>query len=233
VSAPQKKTMAEFPARLDGMAPKRSYGDGCATAHALDLVGERWALLVVRELLLGPKRFTDLREGLPGVSPNVLAHRLRELEDSRIVCRRRLPPPAAVQVYELTRWGKDLEAAVFALGRWAVWSLGIRHDAFISKDSHILSLAILFDPEAAAGVRLSFAVRLGEDPYSVRVADGKLELSRGEPDKPDARIDTDATLLPALLGGTVPITGDREAVVRFPALFPPPVTYSGAEPQRR
>src|SRR5215204_4140654 len=95
-------------ARLLGMATMRTYDDGCAAAHALDLIGERWALLVVRELLLGPKRFTDLRAGLPNASPNVLAQRLRELEAAGIVRRRKLPPPAASRVYELTEWGQDL-----------------------------------------------------------------------------------------------------------------------------
>ena len=84
----------------------RTYGDGCGIAHGLDLLGERWALLVVRELLLGPKRFTDLREGLPNVSPNVLSQRLRELEEVGVVQRRKLPPPAASMIYELTDWGR-------------------------------------------------------------------------------------------------------------------------------
>src|SRR5829696_7888968 len=99
------------------MAAMRAYCDGCATAHALDLIGERWALLVVRELLLGPKRFTDLRAGLPGVSPNVLAQRLRELESAGVVHRRKLPPPAASRVYELTEWGEELEPVIVRLGR--------------------------------------------------------------------------------------------------------------------
>src|SRR3954452_21679463 len=98
------------------MASKRTYGDGCGIAHALDLVGERWALLVVRELLLGPKRFTDLRDGLPNVSPNVLAQRLRELEDGAIVRRRKLPPPAASSIYELTEWGQELKPIALSLG---------------------------------------------------------------------------------------------------------------------
>src|SRR3954470_22598440 len=100
------------------MATKRTYGDRCGIARALDLVGERWALLVVRELLLGPKRFTDLRTGLPHLSPNVLAQRLRELEEAGIVKREKLRPPAASQVYELTPWGHKLEDVVLALGRW-------------------------------------------------------------------------------------------------------------------
>src|SRR3954464_16003618 len=96
----------------------RTYGDGCGIAHGLDLIGERWALLVVRELLLGPKRFTDLRAGLPNVSPNVLAQRLRALERVGVVRRRKLPPPAASRVYVLTDWGEDLEPVITQLGRW-------------------------------------------------------------------------------------------------------------------
>src|SRR5690349_23072333 len=104
------------------MATKRSYEDGCAAAHALDLIGERWALLVVRELVLGPKRFTDLRAGLPGISPNVLTQRLEELEAAAIVQRRKLPPPASAWVYELTDWGLELESVIMALGRWGARS---------------------------------------------------------------------------------------------------------------
>ncbi len=96
----------------------RTYDDACAAAHALDLVGERWALLVVRELLLGPKRFTDLRTGIPKASPNVLAQRLRELERAGVVRRRKLPPPAASRVYELTEWGLELEPVIVSPGRW-------------------------------------------------------------------------------------------------------------------
>ena len=100
----------------------RSYEDGCAAAHALDLIGERWALLVVRELLLGPKRFTDLRAGLPGISPNVLSQRLDELERVGVVRRRRLLPPAASWVYDLTPWGQELEPIILQLGRWGARS---------------------------------------------------------------------------------------------------------------
>src|SRR5438093_1844621 len=101
------------------MAPRRDYFDGCAAAHALDLVGERWALLVVRELLLGPKRFTDLKRGLPNASPNVISERLRELERAGVVKREKLPPPASSRVYALTDWGRELEDTVLSLGRWA------------------------------------------------------------------------------------------------------------------
>src|ERR671919_409087 len=101
---------------------KRHYEDACATAHAMDLVGERWALLVMRELMLGPKRFSDLRADLPGISANVLTQRLEGLEAAGIVVRRKLPPPASSQVYELTRWGYESEPIFQALGRWAARS---------------------------------------------------------------------------------------------------------------
>src|ERR671934_620886 len=104
------------------MATKRTYDDGCAIAQALDLIGERWALLVVRELLLGPKRYTDLRRGLPNASPNVLSQRLDELERVGIVERHKLPPPAGSRVYELTQWGHELDEIVVSLGHWAARS---------------------------------------------------------------------------------------------------------------
>src|SRR5215208_5385443 len=106
--------------------PRRSYEDACGAAHALDLVGERWALLVIRELLLGPKRFSDLRADLPGISANTLTHRLEGLEEIGLVVRRRLPPPANAQVYELTPWGYEAEPIIQTLGRWATRSPG--HD---------------------------------------------------------------------------------------------------------
>jgi DNA-binding HxlR family transcriptional regulator len=100
------------------MSARRKYDQGCGSAHALDLIGDRWALLVVRELLLGPKRFTDLRDGLPGIGPNVLSQRLKELEEVGVLRRHVLPPPAASAVYELTEWGRELEDVLVQLGRW-------------------------------------------------------------------------------------------------------------------
>src|SRR5215216_2163825 len=102
------------------MATNRRYADGCAIATALDIVGERWSLLVVRELLLGPKRFTDLQQALPAASPNALSGRLRELGDAGVLRRRRLPSPGSTRVYELTAWGRSLEPIVIALGIWAM-----------------------------------------------------------------------------------------------------------------
>src|SRR3954453_5510820 len=104
------------------MSSRRKYDQGCGSARALELVGDRWALLVVRELLLGPKRFTDLRDGLPGIGPNVLSQRLKELEEIGVLRREQLPPPAASTVYELTEWGHELEEILVRLGRWGARS---------------------------------------------------------------------------------------------------------------
>src|ERR671918_2781070 len=158
------------------MASMRTYCDGCAAAHALDLVGERWALLVVRELLLGPKRFTDLRAGLPGASPNVLAQRLRELERAGVVRRRKLPPPAASRVYELTDWGEELEPVIVRLGRWGARSPSKPCDAALGVDSLVLSFRTMFDPGAAEGLEASYELRLGEDRFRTVVAEDRFEI---------------------------------------------------------
>jgi DNA-binding HxlR family transcriptional regulator/putative sterol carrier protein len=215
------------------MATRRTYCDGCAAAHALDLVGERWALLVVRELLLGPKRFTDLRAGLPGVSPNVLAQRLRELEGAGVVRRRKLPAPAASRVYELTNWGMELEPVIIRLGRWGARSASRPRDAALSVDSLVLSFRTMFDPRAAEGLNASYELRLGEDRFRAVVADGRFEVVRGGAEEPDATIEADPVTLAALVyegrplaealrSGDIKIEGDESAVERFLTLFPLP-----------
>jgi DNA-binding HxlR family transcriptional regulator/putative sterol carrier protein len=212
---------------------RRKYDEGCAIAHALDLVGERWALLVVRELLLGPKRFTDLLSGLPGVSTDILTQRLRELAAAGVVRRRRLARPAASWVYELTPWGAELEPIVVSLARWGGRSPGMRLDAPIGVDSLLLSLEALFDARAAAGFTATLALRLGEDHFRVAIADERIDISRGEPNQPDATLDTDlATLLTllrtnqplneVLAGGAARLDGDRSVVDRWRQLFPLP-----------
>lgn len=216
------------------MATMRTYGDGCAIARGLDLVGERWALLVVRELLLGPKRYTDLRSGLPNASPNVLSERLRELERAGIVRRRKLPPPAGSRVYELTEWGHELEQIVLLLGRWAARSPSPPSDAPVrSGDSVVLALRGLFDARAAEGLRASYELRLGQDRFRIEVADGEMDVARGDADHADATIDTDPGTLDAVLwkgrplaeaqrSGTLTIAGDEAAVQRFVRLFAMP-----------
>jgi DNA-binding HxlR family transcriptional regulator/putative sterol carrier protein len=214
------------------MATRRTYGDGCAIAHGLDLVGERWALLVVRELLLGPKRFTDLKKGLPNASPNVISERLRELERAGIVAREKLPPPASLRVYALTDWGRELEETVISLGRWAARSPS-PSDAPVGLDSTVLALSTLFDPSAAKGLRASYELRLGEDRFRIEVSDDGIEVARGEADQADATIDTDPDTLAAVLwrdrpladpqrAGRLTIEGDEAAVERFVRLFPVP-----------
>jgi DNA-binding HxlR family transcriptional regulator len=216
------------------MATMRTYGDGCAIARALDVVGERWALLVVRELLLGPKRYTDLRRGLPNASPNVLSERLRGLERAGVVRRRKLPPPAGSRVYELTDWGLELEQLVISLGRWAAQSPTPPGDApIVSADSIILALRGLFDPHAADGLRAAYELGLGEDRFRVEVADEEISAARGGADRADATIDTDPDTLDAVLwggrsladaqrSGRLTIEGDTAAVERFVSLFPMP-----------
>jgi DNA-binding HxlR family transcriptional regulator len=215
------------------MARTRTYDDGCAAAHALDLVGERWALLVVRELLLGPKRFTDLRAGLPNASPNVLAQRLRGLEAAGVVRRGKLPPPAASKIYELTEWGRDLEPVIIALGRWGVRSPSKPPDVELGVDSLILSFRTMFDPERAEALDASYEFRLGEDRFRAEVAEGRLEIERGTAERPDATVEAGAGTLAALVyddlelddvldSGDLRIEGDRDAVERFLALFPLP-----------
>jgi DNA-binding HxlR family transcriptional regulator len=208
------------------MARGRRYQDGCGIAHASDLIGKRWALLVVRELLLGPKRFTDLRAGIPDLSPNVLGQRLRELTDAGIVRKRNLPPPAAAQVYELTEWGAALEPAVLALGRWASESPSFPRNAEMGADSAVLALKSTFDPMAAAGFRGSFELVLDGLPYSVRIADGAFEARRGEADRPDATIRADANAIAEVVfrgrsvraaarSRDIELDGDRRAAERL------------------
>jgi DNA-binding HxlR family transcriptional regulator len=220
------------------VAGKRSYGDPCGIARALDLVGERWALLVVRELVLGPKRFTDLRAGLPHLSPDVLAQRLRDLERAGIVGRRRLPPPAGSRVYELTEWGRELEPVVLALGRWGSRAPFPPGQAELGVDAMVLALRTLFDPAAAAGFNASLELRLGEHRFRARVDDGRLELSRASAEDPDAVIETDPGTLAAVLwhgrplddarrDGALEIEESRPAVERFLKLFPPPKPAAG------
>ena len=221
------------------MTTLRTYGDGCGIAHALDLVGERWALLVVRELLLGPKRFTDLRGGLASASTNVLSQRLRELEQAGIVGRRKLPPPAGSSVYELTDWGRELKPIVLSLGTWAVRSPSFPEGAPVGTDSVILALGTFFDASTAGGLIAGYELRLGDSTFHVRVGDGAIELDRGPAEDPDAIVETDAAALSAVIwngrdlddaleAGDLRIEGDRRAVERLLALFPKPEPIAAA-----
>lgn len=222
------------------MASTRTYGEACAAAHALDLVGERWALLVVRELMLGPKRFTDLRSGIVHASPNVLSQRLRELEETGVIRRRTLPPPVSARVYELTEWGRELEPALVALGRFGARSPFRVPDAGMSVDSHVLALGAMFEPELAGDLQATVQLRLGEDRFRIGISGGLLTHVRGEAPRPDAVIDTDPATLASLVwmglpltqaerSGEVKVEGDRKLVKRFLGLFPLPPVAEPAE----
>ncbi|HZB31651.1 MAG TPA: helix-turn-helix domain-containing protein [Streptosporangiaceae bacterium] len=164
------------------MARKRTYGQYCGLAHALEIVGERWALLLVRDLMLGPKRFTDLRVGLPRIPTNVLSARLKELEQAGVVRRRTLPRPAASVVYELTEYGAELEEILLRLGRWGVRTLGEPGpDDILTVDGEILALRATFRPERARGIRTSFELRIGAVVVHAIVDDGTLKPGEGAP----------------------------------------------------
>jgi DNA-binding HxlR family transcriptional regulator/putative sterol carrier protein len=219
--------------KLAPMATKRTYGDRCGVARALDVVGERWALLVVRELLLGPKRFTDLRAGLPNLSPDVLSQRLRELEQAGLLRRRKLAPPASARVYELTERGLALEPVVLELGRWGSEAAFPAGDAAFGADSFVIALKTLFDAGAAGGLDVSVELRLGEDAFRSRVAGGRLEIARGIAEAPDATVESDPGTLAAVLWhdrplvealrtGDVEIEGSQAAAKRFLRVFPAP-----------
>jgi DNA-binding HxlR family transcriptional regulator len=202
---------------------ERSYNQYCGVARALDLVGERWALLIVRELVLGPKRFTDLREGLPGIATNVLSNRLRQLERDGVVTRRQFPPPAPAQVYELTEYGRDLVPIMLALGRWGARTMGPRTPVqSIRSEWLAVALKAFFDADAAMGLTATVTVTLDGAPFTLRIAEGQLEVVHGAAGPVDLSIASDTeSLLRFLAGAPVRIEaeGDRDLLARLPELF--------------
>lgn len=211
----------------------RSYDDACGTAHALDLIGERWALLVMRELMLGPRRFSDLRASLPGISANVLTQRLEGLEEDGVVRRRKLPPPAAVNVYELTEWGLEAEPILLQLGKWAVRSP--KHDATLplSPVALMLSFRAKFEPAKAKGMDLTIAFRFGAEQFVAGVRKGVLSVARGEDGEADATVTGTPEAFAGFVYGKFPlremerrgalaVAGDRSAVKRFADLYEMP-----------
>ena len=211
--------------------PGRTYHQHCAVARGLDLVGERWTLLIVRDLLTGPKRYTDLLAGLPGIGTNLLAARLRELEEHAIVTRRVLPPPAGSTVYELTEVGQALEPVVMALGRWGMRFLGPRPEGvFLSANAYLLAMRAAFRPDAAAGLSQTYELRVGNQVFEVRVANGQCTTAERPASAPDVVMTLDVATLGALLHGELPpeaalasgrvtLQGDPQALERFVQLF--------------
>jgi DNA-binding HxlR family transcriptional regulator len=205
------------------MPTTRSYGDACGIARALDVVGERWALLIVRELLLGPQRFTDLRRSLPGASSNLLTDRLRELDSRGVIHRRKLHPPASSWVYDLTGWGRALEPIVLALGEWGLQVPPPPEPAHRSATSMLIYLRAAARTGSLSAV---FRVELDERVWTVRAVDGTVVVEPGEPVSPDATLRTGPNTLNALLGapstldeaiaaGSVSASGDLAALRRL------------------
>jgi len=197
----------------------RSYGDQCGVARSLDVIGERWALLIVRELLLGPKRFNDLLAGLDGASPNVISQRLRELTGSGVIRQRDLGPPARVRVYELTDWGRELEPVVLHLGQWGTRA-PLPEGARWGLDSLLLALQATADPLVVNG---RYELRVGADVFTVDGTSGSVRVRRGTADRPDAALTTDADTLHAVVlgkrsiaetagSGDLRLDGDSQAI---------------------
>jgi DNA-binding HxlR family transcriptional regulator len=180
------------------MPTSRSYQDACGIARALDVVGERWALLVVRELLLGPQRFSDLRRALAGASSNLVADRLRELQGRGVVRRRKLAPPAGSWVYELTEWGRDLEPIVLALGRWGVRVPLPAGPITLSATSVLIFLRASAHPDPQAPPA-TYRLELDDRVWTIRTAAGQVHVEPGEPASADASLRADPRALNALL----------------------------------
>lgn len=212
------------------MTTARRYDDPCGIARALDAVGDRWALLVVRELIFGPKRFLQLRQGLHGISPNVLSQRLRDLEAAGVVRRDVLDPPAEVAVYELTASGRALEPVLLELGRWGSQQ-PMTVAGELSVSALLLALKTVFDPAAAAGA--VFALRIDGDWYRLTAAGGAIDIARGRAEDPAVTFETDAATLRSVAFGREPVAaaerdgrltvgGDRHLAERFARMFPVP-----------
>jgi len=212
------------------MTTARRYSDPCGIARALDVVGDRWALLVVRELIFGPKRFVQLRHGLPGVSPNVLSQRLRDLEDAGVVRRDVLSPPASVAVYELTARGRALEPVLLELAGWGSQQ-PMTAPGELSVSALLLALKTVYDP--AAGLHATFALRIDGEWFRLTAAGGSIDIARGRPGHSAVAMETDVATLRSVAFGREPVAaaeragrlaveGDRHLAERFAQMFPAP-----------
>ena len=214
---------------MDAVTTVRRYHDPCGIARALDAVGDRWALLIVRELIFGPRRFVQLRHGLHGVSPNVLSQRLHDLETAGVVRRYMLDPPAEVAVYELTASGRALEPALLELGRWGSQQ-PMTAAGELSVSALLLALKTVFDP-AAAPPGAVFALRIDGDWYRLTAAGGGIDIVRGRAEDPAVTFETDVATLRSVAFGREPVAaaeqdgrltvhGDRRLAGRFARMFP-------------
>ncbi|MFK4042156.1 winged helix-turn-helix transcriptional regulator [Nonomuraea wenchangensis] len=210
----------------------REYGQFCGLARALEIVGERWTVLIVRNLLAGPQRFTDLRKGLPAIPTNILSARLKQLEQEGMATRRALAHPERAVVYELTDHGRDLEPALVALGRWGARTMGgPRPGELVTAEGVAMSFRTAFRPEAASGLSVGYEVRLAEFTLHAQVDDGRLTVGRGPHPAPDLVIERlvgqpvrdlmsgARTVDDVLRDGSVRVEGDRALFERFAELF--------------
>jgi len=222
----QKET--ESPEKAHG----RWYNDACGTAFGMELLGERWALLIVRELMLGGRRFNDLRVSLPGISAKVLTERLENLESAGVLTRRKLPPPASVQIYELTEWGYLAEPVIQEIGRWAARSAAHNPQLPLSPVSFMLSLRTMIDHAAAREFDATVGFTLHGESFLAELRDGVMPVRRAEPDSAAEVWFTADIALPLLRvfygkqplaeaesGGGVRVEGDRVLAERFVSLF--------------
>jgi DNA-binding HxlR family transcriptional regulator len=208
----------------------RWYDDACGTAHALELVGERWSLLVLRELMFGARRFGELRASLPGISANVLTQRLEALEGAGILGRRQLPSPQKAQVYELTEWGYESEPILQVMGRWAARSP--QHDPTLplSPSSILMSFRTMLDPKRAGSVSGTFGFAFGDETFRTELAGGDLTVRRGPAADQNVSFTTDPMTLAGVVygglplaeaerAGTLVVAGNRTLAKRFLSLF--------------
>lgn len=207
----------------------KDYGQFCPVAHALELVGERWSLLIIRELINGPKRYTDLAAALPGIGTNILAARLRDLEGADVVQKRQLPPPAAAKVYELTPYGEGLREPLYALARWGARSLSPpREDQVLARGW--LVNAVRATCTGGCVPDTVFALRVDDEAVTARFEDDELVVEAGMADDADVVVETDPSTLFCIASGQTPIadaikeqavkiTGNRKDAERFLALF--------------
>lgn len=212
---------------------RRSYDQYCAVARGLDVIGERWTLLIVRDLLLGPKRYKDLLEGLPGIGTNLLANRLHEMEKVGLVERAVLPPPAGSAVYQLTDSGRALEPTMVALGRWGARYLpgGPRKTDVLVPRAYFVAMRASFKPEAAAGLKATYELRIGDlGVFEVTVDNDRCTTAERQATSPDAVMTMDVETLNALMfqllspsdalnSGRVEVKGDPKALERFIKIF--------------
>jgi DNA-binding HxlR family transcriptional regulator len=203
---------------------KRVYDDACGTAHGLELVGDRWTMLIMRELVYGPRRFSDLRKDMPGISANVLSQRLEELEQRGLLQKVRLPPPAARDAYQATDWGLEVKPVIMELGRFAARSPGHDPTLPLSPVSIMISFETMIDAEKARGVDLRIGLVLNGEPFVARVRKERIRVARGPTQDCAAIITAAPEMVAAVAYGGAPaeslaIEGDVAAASRFLSLF--------------